>query len=228
MRRLMLVILVLGCYTGIASVADPRDQRLQEAKMLSTLAAVVNSPRMGDDHYILQLDPSDFRSDDLRAVFAAMKELKLSGRTVNREAVNGMVGPACSPRVLEVVFSEAEVQANRRLIRHGEWELGILQSFFEKHCAGKTQDEIRDIFGDPTWTWWASRPTLLTVEQGSPDQSRMAFRWVYEDMRIKNFDRGQNESVLCIWFFYRDGYRATGFETMTLGEYQWRRRLDRP
>jgi hypothetical protein len=228
MRRLIIAILILGSSCGALAGGDPSTQRVSEAKMLSTLVTVVNSPEMSEDHYILQMAPSDFGSDDLRAVFSAIKQLKQSGRTVNREAVSGIVGPACSSRVLEVVFSHTEVQENRRRIRYGTWELSILQSFFEKYCAGKTQDEIVDIFGKHDGRWWASQPLPISGRDGYPDQSKMAFRWVYRDMKIKNMDAGRLDSVLCVWFYYRDGYKATGFETMTLEEYRWKLRLGRP
>lgn len=220
--------LVLSFSSGILAENDPSARWISEVKTLSTLAASVNSPKMGEDHYILEMDPSDFGSDDFRAVFSAMKHLKQSGRTVNRQAVSEIVGSKCSAQVLEVIFSHAEVQENRRLIRHGTWELSTLQSFFEKYCAGKTQGEIADIFGKHDGRWWASQPLPTSGRGGYPDQSKMAFRWVYKDMKIQDMDAGRLDTVLCIWFYYRDGYKATRFEALTLNEYQWKLRLDRP
>ncbi|MCX6340522.1 MAG: tetratricopeptide repeat protein [Candidatus Aureabacteria bacterium] len=116
-------------------------------------------------------------------------------------------------KAAEQGVAEAQAWARRR-----KWttnDLAIL-------CVGKTKQEIRGAFGEPDNTRWATmrRLDLSKYDPEYHDQSKMAFRWIYKNMDINNLDLGTKESVLCIWFFYREGYIATSIKTMNSSTYR--------
>ena len=86
------------------------DQREVEAKLLATLATVINSDQAELKYDLLEMVPSDFHFRDHRAIFTAMKELADAGDNVDPVTVRAKVGDAW-PDTLKAVFDGSKADA---------------------------------------------------------------------------------------------------------------------
>lgn len=86
------------------------DQKDVEAKLLSTLAVVINSDQADLKYDILDLDAGDFHFRDHRAIFAAMKALADAGDHVDQVTVRAKLADAW-PETLKGIFDASKADA---------------------------------------------------------------------------------------------------------------------
>ena len=86
------------------------DQREVEAKLLATLATVINSDQADLKYELLGLDVEALHFRDFRAILAAMKELDAAGDHVDQVTVRARIGDAW-PDALKAVFDGSRADA---------------------------------------------------------------------------------------------------------------------